>query len=42
MIKYLFLGIDGFLNTISYAILFEKDGEQFWFHVEKWFIEEKE
>jgi hypothetical protein len=27
-------------NLNSYAILFEKDGEQFWFHVEKWFIEE--
>ena len=26
-------------NSKNYAIMFEKDGEKFWFHVEKWCFE---
>lgn len=27
-------------NPNSYALMFEKDGFKFWFHIEKWFIED--
>ena len=27
-------------NPKSYAIMFEKDGLRFWFHLEKWFVED--
>jgi hypothetical protein len=26
-------------NPDSYAVMFEKDGERFWFHIEKWEME---
>jgi len=26
----------------SYAVMFEKDGERFWFHIQKWEFEEQE
>lgn len=27
-------------NSNSYAMMFEKDGNRFWFHIEKWWIED--
>lgn len=29
-------------KTDSYAVMFEKDGERFWFHLQKWEFEEEE
>lgn len=26
-------------NSNSYAVMFEKDGERFWFHIQKWEFE---
>lgn len=26
----------------SYAVMFEKDGEHFWFHIQKWELESEE
>lgn len=29
-------------NLKSYAVMFEKDGKRFWFHIQKWEFELKE
>lgn len=29
-------------KTDSYAVMFEKDGERFWFHIQKWEFEAEE